>query len=130
MKCERLTKSKWTNDNCKPAYDKNGDIVMDKELFDLLITEHNRLAEYEDDEESGKIVRLPCKVGDTVYLVYSFAGICEWEIDEIVIMQKSIRLRLTHKGTKDLNFAFLSETGETLFFSREEAEKKLQELKE
>lgn len=26
-----------------------------------------RLAEYEDAEEQGRLVRLPCKVGDTVY---------------------------------------------------------------
>ena len=27
----------------------------------------NRLAEYEDMEEQGLLLRLPCKVGDTIY---------------------------------------------------------------
>ena len=30
-----------------------------------------KLAEYEDAEEQGLLVRLPCKVGDTVYLIKS-----------------------------------------------------------
>lgn len=29
----------------------------------------NRLAEYEDAEEQGLLVRLPCKVGDTVWTI-------------------------------------------------------------
>ena len=53
---KRLTKEKWTNENCKPVYDKNGDIVMDRELFDLLMTEHNRLAELEDKIEQGTLI--------------------------------------------------------------------------
>ena len=30
-----------------------------------------RLAEYEDLEEQGLLLRFPCKVGDTVYTIYS-----------------------------------------------------------
>lgn len=30
-----------------------------------------RLAEYEELEEQGRLLRLPCKVGDTVYVVTS-----------------------------------------------------------
>lgn len=30
-----------------------------------------RLAEYEDLEEQGKLLKLPCAVGDTVYCIYS-----------------------------------------------------------
>lgn len=88
----------------------------------------NKLAELEDKMEQGTLKELPCKVGDTVYIVYAFSGILEWEVDEIVIMRKNILFRLTHKGTKDYNFALLSEKGETLFFTPEEAEKRLKEL--
>lgn len=28
-----------------------------------------KLADYEDAEEQGRLVKLPCKVGDTVYLI-------------------------------------------------------------
>ena len=39
----------------------------------------NRLAEYEDAEEQGLLVRLPCKVGDRIYRVVddcTFPGDC------------------------------------------------------
>lgn len=31
----------------------------------------DKLAEYEDLEEQGKLLKLPCAVGDTVYCIYS-----------------------------------------------------------
>lgn len=38
-----------------------------------LIDALNKLAAYEDAEEAGTLVRLPCKVGDTMwYLVFYF----------------------------------------------------------
>ena len=87
---------------------------------------YNKLSAIEDKIEQGTLIELPCNVGDTVYIVYAFSGVLEWEVEEIVIMEKRIRFRISHKGT--YNFAFLSEKGETLFFSREEAEKRLEEL--
>lgn len=133
MAYERLTKTKWTNDNCKPAYDKNGNIVMDKELFDLLITEHNRLAEYEDDEESGKIVRLPCKVGDSIWVVDESWGYREdgtWgstsEIHEGKAYSFTYYGNCIHVEDDCTSNYYL--WGEDAFLTREEAEKKLQEL--
>ena len=38
----------------------------------------NKLGEYEDLEENGRLLRLPCKVGDTVYSV-SFRKKCHWQ---------------------------------------------------
>lgn len=46
---------------------------------ELLLEIANRLAEYEDMEEQGLLVRLPCKLGDTVYRVIgncTFPGDC------------------------------------------------------
>lgn len=37
--------------------------------YDEVIEALGKLADYEDAEEQGRIVRLPCKVGDTVYVV-------------------------------------------------------------
>ena len=34
-----------------------------------LIDSANKLAEYEDLEEQSLLLRLPCKVGDTVYII-------------------------------------------------------------
>ena len=41
----------------------------------------NRLKEYEDAEEQGLLLRLPCKVGDTVYCFTPFCEICEEALD-------------------------------------------------
>lgn len=113
---KRLTDKDWHKEKFYPTTD--SERVIRKRLWDL-----------ENKIEQGKMIELPCKVGDTVYIVYSFSGICEWEVDEIVIMQRTSRMRLTHRGTKDFNFALLTERGETLFFTREEAEKRLKELR-
>lgn len=64
---KRLTNKKATSENTKPCYDNNGNIVMDKELFELLIKEHNQLWELENQIENGTLIELPCKVGTKVY---------------------------------------------------------------
>lgn len=88
------------------------------------------LAELEDKIEQGTMIELPCKVGDTVYLVYAATGVQEWEVRGIQISENTILFLLGHKGTDDYNAAHLSEKGRYLFFTREEAEAKLKELQE
>lgn len=39
-----------------------------------LIDAANRLAEYEDLEEQGRLLILPCKEGDTIYRIVKFCG--------------------------------------------------------
>lgn len=92
-----------------------------------VIEKLNRLAELEDKSEQGTLIELPCKVGDTVYVCYS-TGIDEWEVGEITIIKNNMLFRLTHDGTDHYNSAWLSEEGTYLFFTREEAEKRLKEL--
>ena len=84
-----------------------------------------RLAEYEDDFESGKIVRLPCKVGDTIYV-----------IRKDCIEEKTVRR--IHIGRNGWYAVYYGTTiwdsddrlGKAWFFTREEAEKRLKELQE
>jgi len=83
-----------------------------------------------DKIKQGTLIELPCKVGDTVYCVYAVSGIQEWEVTSIAIYDHDTILRLGHKGTDDYNVSWLRETGEYLFFTREEAEKRLKELTE
>ena len=88
-----------------------------------------RLAELEDKIENGTLVELPCKVGDTLYLVYSpFGDIDEWEITDIQIGKENV-LRLGHKGTYDYAAVLFKELGEHAFLTKAEAEKKLAKLK-
>ena len=113
MEYKRLTEKDWHKEKFYPTTD--SERVIRKRLWDL-----------EDKIEQGTLIELPCKVGDTVYIVYAFSGILEWEVEEIVIMETSIRFRISHRGT--YSFAFLSDKGETLFLTREEAQKRLKEL--
>lgn len=88
----------------------------------------NRLAEYEDAEENGTLVKLPCKVWDTVYLVIA-DEIFEWEVKSIEIFDFDTVLRLGHKGSCDYAAEYLSSFNDRLFLTREQAEKRLEELK-
>lgn len=87
-----------------------------------------KLADYEDLEEQGLLIRLPCKVGDILYCivngevkklkVHSF-GVPDFEITNIESKYVD--------GFKIVRF--VGEVGKTVFLTREEAEKKLEELK-
>lgn len=97
-----------------------------------------KLAAYEDLEEHGLIVRLPCKVGDKVwdndfghpesYEIKAFSyGYCDSYVDsdiedEIIFYYENY--------TGSITGAFpMSEIGKTIFLTHEEAEKKLEEMK-
>ena len=72
----------------------------------------NRLAEYEDLEEQGLLLRLPCKVGDTVYHV--------------------VQGRIVEVSNVDLFFLLLSVAenrfNNSVFLTKSEAEQKLKEM--
>ena len=110
--------------------------------------ELNRLREYEDDEGSGKIVSLPCKVGDTVYVrsntwdyYHSFYN-QKFIGGEFFVVGKITSIRFTEKQIlikvkatyrenqrmyKKMDYP-ISAIGKTIFLTREEAEKRLLEL--
>ena len=87
-----------------------------------------KLATYEGLEEQGLLVRLPCKVGDDLYCivngevkklkVHSF-GVSDFEITDIEFKYVD--------GFKIVRF--VGEVGKTVFLTRKEAEKKLEEMK-
>ena len=87
-----------------------------------------KLADYEDLEDQGLLVRLPCKIGDDLYCivngevkklkVHSF-GVQDFEITGIEFKYVD--------GFKIVRF--VGEVGKTVFSTREEAEKKLEEMK-
>lgn len=99
----------------------------------------NKLHEYEIAEEKGLLLRLPCKVGDTVWdndfgrpcsyriTGYSF-GIAEDYIDEPVTETEIVYYYINSSGGITGSFAS-SEIGKTVFLTKEEAEQKLAEMK-
>lgn len=82
-----------------------------------------KLATYEDLEEQGLLVRLPCKVGDTMYdIVGKPLRIVEHKVDAFHIDKKGFHLQI-------INGVLEKKQEAKVYFSREEAEKKLEELK-
>jgi hypothetical protein len=99
-----------------------------------------RLGKYEDLEEQGRLIKLPCKVGDTV-----------WQIMVVGVQGKNIKYgifkAIVTKISVDYQMNFLLSTitkyekryrnevtstaiGDTMFFTKSEAEAKLKELRE
>lgn len=97
-----------------------------------------KLGEYEDLEEQGRLIKLPCKIGDTVwdndfgypcsYTITAFSfGECESYVEPLDA--KEIVFYFSN-SFGDITGSFLVSTiGESVFFSREEAEAKLKELR-
>ena len=76
----------------------------------------DKLASYEDAEEQGLLLRLPCKVGDTVYVFR--------RIDDILTVGEHTFKTLT-------NLVAIMENGEfgrEVFLTREEAEQALADM--
>ena len=117
---QHCSKEDW--ENCKTIDD-----VIDK------------LAEYEGLEEQGRLIKLPCKVGDTV-----------WQIMVVGVQGKNIKYGIfkavvtTISVDYQMNFLLSTITegeeryrnevtstviGETMFFTKSEAEAKLKELR-
>ena len=103
---ERLTESNpsWIDDElweraCEP----------DCEEIDAV---YRKLKEYEDLEEQGRLISLPCKVGDTVYHV--------------------VQGRIVEVSNVDLFFLLLSVAenrfNNSVFLTQAEAEQKLKEM--
>lgn len=92
--------------------------------------EHEQLAEwleelksYKDLDEQGLLVRLPCKVGDTMYdIVGKPLRIVEHKVDAFHIDKKGFHLQI-------INGVLEKKQEAKVYFSREEAEKKLEKMK-
>ncbi len=73
------------------------------------------LAEYEDLEEQGLLLRLPCKVGDIVYRVINQRDNYDDTIYQIV-------------SATIFELSMIDKIGKTIFLTKTEAEQKLKEM--
>lgn len=89
-----------------------------------------KLADYEDLEEQGLLVRLPCKVGDIMFRINKGAKnpVIELTVTQIDITTRSYNLEVIDRDYGEL-MCFKNDIGRTIFLTREEAEKKLEEMK-
>ncbi|MBC5685578.1 hypothetical protein H8R94_02930 [Roseburia sp. NSJ-9] len=88
-----------------------------------------KLADYEDLEEQGRLLKLPCKVGNTVYVI-SMGKIISLVVEEIstfyVKNEKIINVKCQNA---DIFRNYIErEFGRVVFLTKEEAEVKLKEL--
>lgn len=124
---ERLTERYVPNDEKKgiagiKVFESEDKIPLVKVLSgEYLYPAIEKLADYEDLEEQGLLVRLPCPIGTTVW------DICGMDIRENVVSGLEY-----DKGGKWFLWAnedeCLGELNVSVFLTREEAEKKLEEI--
>lgn len=104
------------------------------ELAKLVIMQ-KELKKYKYLEEQSLLVRLPCKVGDTVYRVNAGAKqpIIPMTVSEIHFLcyknERAVRFDAIGKEDMGESCYRLEDIGRIVFLTREEAEKKLEELK-
>lgn len=96
-----------------------------------------KLATYEDLEEQGLFVRLPVATGTNVYVVGSFLD-CIYDYEHCEATQKwkceeYVQCEYEKKKyyVKEIKFTSIMKNsiGKSIFLTREEAEKKLEEMK-
>ena len=84
-----------------------------------------KLKAYEDAEEQGLLLRLPCKVGDIVYvivMVLDYGEIGDKATKTYYITERKFELYMLSDYGK---YVF----GKTVFLTKEEAEQKLESMK-
>lgn len=132
---ERLTEV--TIEDGVKLYDISSELCLSKTTHgEKIAAILKKLAEYEDLEEQGRLIKLPCKVGDKIFL--DFAGFGK-DVDKFTV--KDFHLDCFKNGETILfcdyesNDRTLSgqidvmEFGNTVFLTKSEAEAKLKELR-
>ena len=109
----RLTK--WENEHAV-LFDYDYEEMNDKfyaynDVVDCVNLEFvlEKLAEYEDLEDKGLLLKLPCPIGTTVYATY------ENKVTKGALIRQS-------------SICFLDDFGKKVFLTKEEAEQKLKEM--
>ena len=85
----------------------------------------NRLADYEDLEEQGKLLELPCAVGDTAWIVFE-GEIFECMVLKFDIVRNGIFPMLRINETLETISVSMKTLEKTWFLTREEAESALE----
>ena len=138
---EKLTERYIPNDEKKgiagiKVFESEDKIPLVKVLSgEYLYPAIEKLATYEDLEEQGLLVRLPCKVGDTVYRVNAGAKqpIIPMTVSEIHFLcyknERAVRFDAIGKEDMGESCYRLEDIGRIVFLTLEEVEKKLEEMK-
>ncbi|MCI9083877.1 MAG: hypothetical protein HFI70_16825 [Lachnospiraceae bacterium] len=135
---ERLTREDWKNSNSmmwKKVDDLECNDMVKKAIKDVL----KKMAEYEDLEQQGKLLKLPCAVGDIIWDIdfgrpcgyevtgFSFESLNDDDWEEEKALDKVVVYYTNSNGSITGTFA-VSEIGKSVFLIKEEAEAALKEL--
>lgn len=93
---------------------------------------YEKLRKYEDVEEQGLLLKLPCKVGDTVYAIgfNNKPVVYESVVLSILITEKEIVFNVKVDEFEINSQLKQSMFGKTVFLTKEEAEEKLKGMKQ
>lgn len=120
---ERLTQ---TSNKGGVAFTFDLDITCERSEIQKILKVAEKLKNYEDAEEQGLLLRLPCKDGTEVY------NITWWDdVQEKVVVKGKTYYRTVHKHkvTKStFRYFDIDEFGKTIFLTKAEAEAKLKEM--
>jgi len=94
--------------------------TLDK-IAEMLANAEQRLQIYEDLEEQGLLLKLPCRVGDTVYTIYS-------DEDGSFIEKPKVEEVSTHRIWIDSMYFDYDDFGKTVFLTQTEAEETLKRM--
>lgn len=121
---ERLTQ---TSNSGGVAFTFDLDITCQPSEARKILNLATKLKEYEDLEEQGRLIKLPCKIGTEVYNTTWWDDVQE----KIVVKGKTYyRTVRKHKVTKStFSYFDIGEFGKTVFLTQAEAEEKLKELR-
>lgn len=116
-------------------YDISSELCLSKTTHgEKIATILKKLADYEDLEEQGRLIKLPCKVGDTIYAVGEIVK--EYKVISVSYHSNKPTNRsefcietLPVNGSRVVVAFYDKEFGKNVFLTKSEAETKLKELR-
>lgn len=124
---ERLTKVMHCDDG-NNLYDYSNEVIRKfKDFSSRLELMFEKLAEYEDLDEQGLLLRLPCKVGDTVYSIANDGKIYPVKATREVRIVNGV-LHIICESCRYSDLVSYDDVGKTVFLTQAEAEQRIKEM--
>lgn len=101
----------------------------DMEALEILKEAAIELQHYKELEEQGLLLKLPCKVGDTIWAIFPTWTPMECEVVAIEILSSTVNIETKVVDSDADRIFWTADFGKTVFLTKEEAEAKLKELK-
>lgn len=92
-------------------------VISKDDMYKIMMHLAEKLAKYEDLEEQGKLLKLPCAVGDTVYVL---------RLDNAAYMMNNEKVWEIVEDRFEIRY--FDCIGKTVFLTRKEAEQALKDL--